>query len=763
MYSQLKNHDLIITNDKSSILNYLNENKIILNLKIMSLKEFKDKYFGTYNEEAIYYLVKKYNYKYDVAKLYLDNFLFNDELKKELLENNLVIYEPLFKESIKRIVNINTDVDPFIQKEIDKYDNIKINTKNRNYIPAVYEFKTVEDEVNFICLEILKLLKKININNIFLVNLTDEYETVTKRMFDFYNIPINLDSKKNIYGTIGVQKFLKELKITKSIEKSLEEIDKDEVYDIIIDICNRYAFKPIDDIIIYLIEETLKQAKLKDKKINNAVNISSIYEINEKNYYFILGFNQGSLPKIYKNEDYFSDSTKKQLGIYTSLERNIMEKERIQNILYSFKNLTISYKLKSYKEDYYKSFLIDEMNLEIKKIENNNYNHSHIYNKIILSKKLDRLIKFNEKDNNLNILYSNYKDIPYLTYDNTYKKIDKDLFLNYMNNELLLSYSSIDNYYRCSFRYYINNVLKLNKYEETFMTFIGNLFHYILSIAFKENFVFEYEFNNYIKDKEFSNKEKFFIKKLKKDLLFTIETIKNQDNYTELNNTLYEQKIFVNKDKSIKITFMGIIDKLKYKNIDGKNIVAIIDYKTGNPEIDLDNMYYGISMQLPIYLYLANNTTLENVEIAGFYLQKLIHNKLNYQENKDYNQELSKLYRLDGYSNNDEFILSKLDKSYNDSMIIKGMKTSSKGFYAYSKILNNEQMKNINILVDNKINGAIDNILNANFDINPKKIKDDLKGCEYCKFKDICYMKEENIVSLEEKNYKEFLGGDINA
>ena len=376
---------------------------------------------------------------------------------------------------------------------------------------------------------------------------------------------------------------------------------------------------------------------------------------------------------------------------------------------------------------------------------------------------MDKLIRFNEYDSDLNLLYSNYQNLPYLTYDNKYKKIDNDLFLKYMNDNLLLSYSSIDNYYRCGFRYYISNILKLNKYEETFMTYIGNLFHYILSIAFNEGFEFESEFNNYIKDKEFTNKESFFIEKLKNDLLFTIDTIKKQDNYTSLNNALYEQKIYINKDKNIKITFMGIIDKLKYENIDNKTIVAIVDYKTGTPEVDLDNLIYGISMQLPIYLYLANNSSLGNVEVAGFYLQKIVHNKLNYQENKDYENELSKLYRLDGYSNSDINILDKLDSNYSDSSMIKGMKTSSKGFYAYSKVLDSNQMNEINNIVDKKIDEAIDNVLDRNFDINPKRIDKDLKGCEYCKFKDICYMKEEDIINLKLQSYKDFLGGEKNA
>ena len=151
MFDKLRNNDLVITNDKMGILNYLNENKKLLNLKIMSLKEFKDAYFGTYSEEAIYYLVNKYNYKYNVAKMYLDNFLFIDDLKHELIDNNLIISTPLFKDSIKRIVVINTFIDPYIQKEINKYENIKFDIENNNIKNLVYEFKNIDDEINFVC------------------------------------------------------------------------------------------------------------------------------------------------------------------------------------------------------------------------------------------------------------------------------------------------------------------------------------------------------------------------------------------------------------------------------------------------------------------------------------------------------------------------------------------------------------------------------------------------------------------------------------
>ena len=46
MLEQIKNNDLIITENKQLILDYMNNNKKLLNIKIMNLKQFIDNYFG---------------------------------------------------------------------------------------------------------------------------------------------------------------------------------------------------------------------------------------------------------------------------------------------------------------------------------------------------------------------------------------------------------------------------------------------------------------------------------------------------------------------------------------------------------------------------------------------------------------------------------------------------------------------------------------------------------------------------------------------
>ena len=52
---------------------------------------------------------------------------------------------------------------------------------------------------------------------------------------------------------------------------------------------------------------------------------------------------------------------------------------------------------------------------------------------------------------------------------------------------------------------------------------------------------------------------------------------------------------------------------------------------------------------------------------------------------------------------------------------------------------------------------AIDVILSRDFAINPKRIDNKNIGCEFCKFREICFYKEEDLVDFPKANYKEFL------
>ena len=65
-------------------------------------------------------------------------------------------------------------------------------------------------------------------------------------------------------------------------------------------------------------------------------------------------------------------------------------------------------------------------------------------------------------------------------------------------------------------------------------------------------------------------------------------------------------------------------------------------------------------------------------------------------------------------------------------------------------------------VISSNIENAIKDINNLDFTINPKKLKNDNISCEFCPFKDICYMTNDDIVELDPELKKTFLGGDTN-
>ena len=753
---------LVVPNDiKEDIILEVIEEKPLVNIKYISLENLRRSFFE-YDEKAIYYLMKHYNLKYEVALIYLENMLY---LKKKSYDseklNNLLKLKVEVKNLIKtrkinfdNIVVYGYDLSNF-DLELLKDKKITMVKDKGSYIHnCVYEFKTINEEVEFVFDKIAELIKQgIGINKIKLMGVTNSYYSILKRMGYFYNIPISIPNDINLYQTTIGKYFIDNLSDT-VIDEIKEKFTNQDIINKVIDIYNKYIEYDINDIKDLIIYD-LKHTKIKNKELKNSVKLISFdSKVSDDDYVFILGFNYGSIPVIYKDEDFFNDEEKKLLGLFTSQELNKLEKMKIIDKINSIKNLYITYKLQDNKEKYLISNLNEELNLKIIKDYKSSFNHSDLYNQIVLSNSLDNLIKYGVKDENL--VYLNNYDLNYRKYDNKYNKIENEDLLKYLNDNLLLSYSSIDNYYKCSFRYYLNNILKVNKFEETYQTVLGSLFHYVLSKAFTDDFDFEKEYQTFLDNQkyQFNNKEIFFIEKLKNELKFIIDTIKKQYQSLNLNQALYEQKIFIDKSTSIKVTFMGIIDKILYKEEDNQTILCIIDYKTGNPILDIDNTKYGLEMQLPIYLYLSKELKFKNIKIAGFYLQKILNNEINKDNNHSYLELKENNLKLQGYTNEDLNILEKFDKTYENSQVIKSLKTISNGFSHYSKMINDEEIGKLIETVDEKINFARDNILNGSFDINPKRLDGENIGCLYCPFIDICYRQEKDIVDI---------GGDDNA
>jgi len=760
MLESIKDNSIIICNSSCKIQILKNINKLI-NIKFMSMNEFIKSYYFDYDEKTILYLINKYDIKYEIALEYLDNLIYiedkkyNNEkldflvdLKSDLINNNLLIFNNKFKNYIKDkdIIIYNYSLSKF-EKHLLKSINYKIIEEKANYYePSIYEFNTIEEEIEFVAKEISKLINNgVDIDKIKLTNISNDYINILSKIFNFYNLKINKFNNIPIISTIIGKTFYENLN---SIEEGINKIEKyntTDTYNKIINICNKYVwYEDINDLKI-LIEYDLKHTYIENIKYTNMIEVVDYKNYNfTDEYVFMLGFNQGIIPRIFKDEDYISDSIKPEF-LDNSVEKNIKEKQDVIKSINNIKNLTITYKLKTSFSVFYPSNLIDELGAKVKKI-NLDYkiSYSDISDKITLASYLDELIKFGSVNNNLNLLNSNY-DIPYNTYSHSFTGLNKNKLNKFINNQKSfdLSYSSMDNYNRCSFRFYIDKILCLKDNIDKFSVTLGNIYHDVLEKAVKNDIDISGEVYKYISDNDINltNSNKFFIERTIKNIEYLIEVLKKQNSFCSLKNI--ETEKFIKIPIKDNISFVGFIDKIIYDTVNDITIAAIIDYKTYVKKPSLKYIETGIGLQLPTYMYLAQNSY-KNIRFAGFYLQNIT------LDNKS-DDDKEKSLKLIGYTNTDKDILEYFDSNYMDSSVIDGIKINKDGSFSSNSLkhmLNDEQIKEVINTTKEKIIETINNVLESKFDINPKYDNENI-GCEFCKYRDLCFMKEYDFVNIK--------------
>lgn len=760
---------------KMKLLDKLSKDDTLYDIKFMTKSEFFENYFFSYDEKAIIFIMKKYNYKLDVVKTLFKYLYVIDEnknyanekldllvkIKNDLINNNLLSYNNNFREYIKRrniLVKNYYDLDLYEEKILNYKEEIQGTTIDCD----VYEYQTMEDEVNYTCLKIIDLINNgVDINKICLTNITDDYLYTIKKMFSYYNIPINIDMKNSIYSTKVVKDYLDTGKVY------MDDSSKLRINKYLVNIINSLVDIK-DDSKEYrsILLDKLKTTYIKDERRVNAINIKDLYSdyFMDDEYVFVLGFNQDYLPKTMKDVFYITDDLKDELDLYKTPYKNNRLKNVVINILANIKNLYLSYKKSSPFATYYKSPIITDLSLNVIKRDDDSFSKSNIYNKIRLVELLDLYNLYKEERPNLKKLYTNY-DIPYKTYSNEFTKIDNDKYLENIPYPLKLSYTSMNTYNECRFKYYIKYVLKLDEFTDTFQAFIGSMYHKILSLYRYENFDFEKEYNKYLEKRDLSLKEKLLLVRIKKELKELLNSIKSQDLITGYNDFCVEKKIDIELDKKVSTIFTGTIDKIMYyKKIDDMYF-SIIDYKTGNIDTSIEAMKYGLHMQLPIYLYLINYSKVFKSPIfTGIYYQNILFNYPNFDYKKDLEKLKNDRIKLQGYTTDDAFILERFDPTYEDSSYIKSMKyDDKKGFSRYTKLIGNDTLYDLINYTRHFIDKTADDIIDGDFSINPKIYDKKNVSCEFCKFKDLCYMSDKDLVYLEKQKDLSFLGGDNNA
>lgn len=760
----------IIITTKEKKKKQLKEKNPFDNIKIMTLKELEAIYPYKYTEKTLDYIITNYHVLLDIAKIYLEQIIkypvekitgekgeFLTKLKKELINQNLLEPNELLKEELKKKeILIYLPKTKHLENWLEPFSIKFEKSTTENYSPKIYELETLEDEVLFLSEQIHKLLTNhILPEQIKLTNLKSDYYPAIERIFKLQHIPVNLSNDPTLNQTHIGNTFLNNLK-TMSPKEALIELeplltteDTITIYNQIIEIVNKYIHLKNASMFITNELSTTKRKKQKNKNAIEEVQFDEL-EPEKDTYIFLLGCNN-DFPTIYKDENYLPDKVLRSINEDTTTEKNKLSKTIALEKIKSCPHMTITYKRTKNGSECYPSpllkYLEEPSHPELK------WNTSHLLNQIYLGIETDEYVKYNTTSKNLEFLKTHYQ-IPYRTYDNNYSKIPTNTLHTYLK-ELKLSYTSIDIYNKCPFRYFITYILKIIPYESTFTLFIGNLFHKILEHKDRENWKSLYD--ELSTDFEANWKEKYFLEKLKPELKNILDTINTQESEMDLPYETFETELYSKIPSYLPSTFEGRIDKIKYQKTKENTIVCLIDYKTGSTKILKELIPLGFSLQLPLYLYLIKHTEqFKSASVGGIYFQNILPNRINRNDKKTYEMQKKDALKLQGYSNRNQKILQYVDKNYNDSKIINGLKTKNDGeFYQYAKVLDESDMDTLTSVAKNFIEKDALEIQNGEFPMTSKIIDNKTNiSCEYCKLKDICYhTNKQNVYLTSDKNF----------
>ena len=201
----------------------------------------------------------------------------------------------------------------------------------------------------------------------------------------------------------------------------------------------------------------------------------------------------------------------------------------------------------------------------------------------------------------------------------------------------------------------------------------------------------------------------------------------------------------------------GRIDRVDSVVGDDAKYLLVIDYKSGNVNLKLDEIYYGLSLQLLAYLLvcLENSGELElESALPGGICYFRVHNPIvrmdKTQDPDEVAREISKEYKLRGMILADETFVRLIDNELItgwSQMIPVGLK--SDGFYQKSRVFTKEEFQLLKEHFYEKIQETGQEILKGIVSIEPYK-KGKLKPCNYCDFKSVCQFD----VLFKENNYK---------
>lgn len=714
------------------------------------------------------------------------------DLKKHLIQKGMLINDSsVLKMNGERTVwIIGYPVKDFLfgrcLKRLSETLEVKESQENDFHDPIDFHvFESDEKEVLFLAETIAALIdqKRVKPEEIKIHTKNEDYLSLMEAVFPRFNLMVNS----------GFSTHLGDLEIAKTVttfEPQEAKTIKEDLYELYDELKRQYAFsspkstKTFNQIIgiinTYLplggrltdympvIAHELKKTPIETVSYKDGILVSDLskYPIGPDDHVFIIGFNLGEIPEVRRDHDYLSDALKRVIGLETTEEMVSTEKKKIHSLIRRSPFLTITEKKTSSTDRFYPSPLVEDIRRKvIRRTHEEDFEgirYSKVQDTIDYAKDYVAYKTFNTTSDALLHFHAHQDITRSKRYDNAFEITDSKLIDHLLEPFDHLSYSKLTTYFECPFKFMFTHVLKVDPYEvDGVALHIGSFFHEILKSYdiydvsdSKIMDTFKKALDDFItrEELELNHTERFYMEHSLSQMVKVISWLKEIDSRSSFRVLSQEEEVSYDVPYAHIRSIVGVIDKVMALDSDS---VYLVDYKTGKTDYPLNYVHAGLYAQLFFYLLFLFKNKGENLDVIGFYYQKILSKVLNAKTDVSYDTLLKRDWALYGYSSIDHNLAQRIDFEYEEHKTLPKYKINKDGNPAKSSwVFHREDLIRAIKRFETLIDDTVERIEGGLFPIEPKILDGDYTkkvSCAFCDLKDICYVQDQDYVSIEKQ------------
>ncbi len=185
------------------------------------------------------------------------------------------------------------------------------------------------------------------------------------------------------------------------------------------------------------------------------------------------------------------------------------------------------------------------------------------------------------------------------------------------------------------------------------------------------------------------------------------------------------------------LVLTGLVDRLDVYEADGRKYVRVVDYKTGSKVFDLSDVFYGMNMQMLIYLFavIGSNAYQDALPAGVLYMpsKRPIHTA---KDSSEAEAASNKDLRMNGLLVDDEISLAAMEHDLSGKFIPYNSNGKIKN------AIDADSFNKLKAIVIEMLKKAGDGIHSGRMDIMPTDAVD-ADACKYCEYKSVCLITED--------------------